>query len=63
MYESKYILAATQTCAAAEQRVLALDFFFFFFWKTLTLYPERETLCLVEESGNTNGISGMERNN
>lgn len=26
MYESKYILAATQTCAAAEQRVLALVF-------------------------------------
>lgn len=58
MYESKYILAATQTCAAVEQRVLALVF-----WKTLNLYPERETLCLVEESGSINGISGMETNN
>lgn len=58
MYESKYILAATKTCTAVEQRVLALVF-----WKTLNLYRERETLCLVEESGNINGISGMETNN
>lgn len=58
MYESKFILAATQTCAAVEQRVLALVL------EDIEFVPRgRETLRLVEESGNINGISGMETNN
>lgn len=58
MYESKFILAATQTCAAVEQRVLALVL------EDIECVPrESETLRLVEESGNINGISGTETNN